>query len=197
MQYNDLISKWWNIFHKIDKSLKRHPMIQHQHQRPSADQGWWIQPLCALITASYAHHRRINAFTINRNIVIIAISNMAFISIIIIITNITKISFISLPSSSSHSTFVILLDAYFFVAVVFFQCCINCLFDWQALNTACQFYHFTVHTSTNHADHSNHANRDFTLHNVLWYRTAENYKARALRALGLLLADGTPTVGGG
>ena len=178
MQYNDLISTWWKDFHKFNKSLKRHPKIQHQHQRPGADQGWWIQPLCALITASYAHHRRIIALIINRTIVIIAIINMSFISIIIIviiiiIIDITKTYFISLPNSSSQSNVCSAVGCIFLCCCCFLSYCINCLFDWQALNTACQFYHFTVHTSANHADHSNHANRDSTLQTI--YRGAEKH----------------------
>ena len=32
---------------------------------------------------------------------------------------------------------------------------------------------------------------------IMYHHPHNNYQARALRALGLLLADGTPTVGGG
>ena len=37
----------------------------------------------------------------------------------------------------------------------------------------------------------------FPYSNMMQMQITHNYQAHALRALGLLLADGTPTVGGG
>ena len=62
---------------------------------------------------------------------------------------------------------------------------------WTIFRKMCDWIHETYHTWSGFAWIS------LSLCSVQTLWTYKRYQARALRALGLLLADGTPTVGGG